>query len=122
MVPEGTAHAGAGPVTTFPSHPEESLLPQHLHGGPGQLSSAAFHAEGVWQPHERMSCPSPEVSKQHTGVAARQRLTCPLNGLYELHQERGGHIRGGELLWQVREREAWQKGTCVGELLRHQDE
>ena len=58
-----------------------------------------------------MSRPSPEVNKENLGVAARLRLTCPLNGLHKLHQERGSHIRWGELLRQVRECEAWQEGT-----------
>lgn len=59
-----------------------------------------------------MSCPSAEVSKQHTGVLGGLRLTCPLNGLHQLHQDGGSHIRWGELLWQVGECEAWQNGTA----------
>ena len=112
VVPEGTAHATAGPVTTFPSNPVGVTTAPPPRGGPEHPSSASFHAEWVWRPRERRSGPSPEISKQHTRVAAGRRLTCPLSGLHELHQERGSHIRWGELLWQVREREAWQEGTA----------
>lgn len=45
--------------------------------------------------------------KQAESKGCSQRLTCPLNGLHKLHQERGSHIRWGKLLRQVRECGAW---------------
>lgn len=109
-MPEGTAHAIAI-GDHIPIHTLGVTTAPTQQGGPEHPNSASFHAQEVWQPHEGMSYPSPGVSKQHTGVVGGLRLTCPFNGLHQLHQEWRSNIRWGELLWQVGECEAWQKGT-----------
>lgn len=93
MVAEGTAHAMMG--STFPW---ELLLPQlNMEAQDIQTQPLPIQSEPS-SPVREMSCPSPEASKQNPGVAARPRLTCPLNGLHKFHQDRGSHIRRGELL------------------------
>ena len=87
----GMAHAMKG--STFPG---ELLLPQlNMETQSIQTQSASPCNPS---PGKRRSCPSPEVSKQNPGAAARLRLTCPFNVLHQLHQDRGSHIRGRELL------------------------